>query len=110
MKDNELLLLLLQTIRVNGNTMYLLEHGYTLFTLTRDIDLLKDQGLVKSKDQGLFLTKKGETFFYSKNQELGRRGLYKYLSSIVKLKKDPMSLDSVYVPPKRGRGKKKQDF
>lgn len=108
MNDEELLLLLLQTIRVNGNTIYLLEHGYTLSALNKDIDMLKEQGLVRSVEQELLLTKKGETFFYSKNRELGRRGLYRYISSMLSLKDEPMSENEVYVPYKRGKGMKRQ--
>jgi len=110
MKDDELVMLLLQTIRVNGNTIYLLEHGYTLSELARDIDFLKEQGLVKSVEQVLSLTKKGETFFYNKNKEFGRKGLYRYTSRMFSLKDEPMPLNEVYVPYKRGKGKKEQTF
>lgn len=108
MRDEELLMLLLQTIRVNGNTIYLLEHGYTLSKLARDIDSLKEQGLVKSVDQNLSLTKKGEAFFNNKNKELGHKGLYKYTSSMFSLKDEPMPLNEVYVPYKKRKGKKEQ--
>lgn len=110
MNDDELLLLLIQTIRVNGNTIYLLEHGYTLSGLTKDIDSLKDQGLVKNKEEKLVLTEKGEAFFNEKNKEMGRKGLYKYISRMFSSKDEPMPLNTVYVPPKRGKGKKKQEF
>lgn len=110
MNDNELLLMLLQTIRVNGNTMFLLEHGYTLSTLNRDIDMLKKEGYVKSVKNGLSLTEKGEELFYFKNKELGRKGLYKYISCMLSLKDEPMPLDAVYVPIKRGKGRRNNNF
>lgn len=106
MNDDERLMLLLQTIRVNGNTIYLLEHGYTLSELAKDIDSMKEQGLVENKDQELFLTKKGEAFFYRKNREMGRKGLYRYTSRMFSLKDEPMPLNKVYVPYKRRKGKK----
>lgn len=105
MNDDELLMMLLQTIRVNGNTIFLLEHGYTLSKLARDIDSLKEKGLVKSKEQELSLTKNGEAFFYSKNREMGHKGLYRYTSRMLSLKDEPMPMDEVYVPYKRGKGK-----
>ncbi len=107
MNDDELLLLLMQTIRVNGNTFYLLEHGYTLSGLTKDIDVLKKRGLVRNIEEKLVLTAKGETFFNEKNKEMGRKGLYNYISCMFSLKDEPMPLNTVYVPPKRGKGKKK---
>lgn len=110
MREDELMMLLLQTIRVNGNSIYLLEHGYTLSELARDIDSLKEQGLVKSVDQNLSLTKKGESYFYKMNNGLGRKGLYRYTSSMFSLKDEPMPLNEVYVPYKRRKGKKEQTF
>lgn len=110
MNDDEFLLLLLQTIRVNGNTIYLLNHGYTLAALNRDIDFLKEKGFVKSSEQDLTLTKKGELFLSNKNRELDRKGLYKYVSRLVSLKQEPMPLNAVYVPLKRRKGMKKQTF
>lgn len=107
MNDDELLLLLMQTIRVNGNTIYLLEHGYTLSGLTKDIDGLKERGLVSKIEEKLVLTAKGVAFFKEKNKEMGRKGLYKYISRMLSLKDEPMPLNAVYVPPKRGKGKKK---
>lgn len=106
--NDDLILLLLQTIRVNGNTMYLLEQGYTLSALNRDIDFLKEKGFIMNNDiQELSLSKEGEAFFQYLNKEKGHKGFYKYISSMVSLKDDPMQLNAVYVPPKRGKGKKK---
>ena len=86
MSDDEMLLLLLQTVRVNGNTMMLLNHGYTLLTL---------------------LTKEGESLFEQKNHELGRKGFYKYIGQMTDMKLEPMPMSQIYVPPKRDKGKKK---
>lgn len=107
MNDDELLLLLMQTIRVNGNTFYLLEHGYTLSRLTKDIDSMKERGFVRNVEEKLVLTEKGEAFFNKKNKEMGRKGLYKYISLMFSLKDAPIPLNAIYVPPKRGKGKKK---
>lgn len=100
-------LLLLQTIRVNGNTMYLLNHGFTLFSLSEAIDSLKENGYVRSRKEKLSLTKEGETLFYNLNRKLGRKGFYKYISRMGTLMDDLMPLNEVYVPIKRVKGKKK---
>lgn len=107
MNDDELTLLLLQTIRVNGNTMYLLDQGFTLFSLTNKIEELKAEGLARMIDDALALTRKGEDEFYRLNRKLGRRGMYRYVSRMLTMKDEPMPLAAVYVPPKRGRRKKK---
>ena len=100
-------LLLLQTIRVNGNTMYLLNHGFTLFSLSEAIESLKEKGYARSKEEKLSLTKEGETLFYNLNRKLGRKGFYKYISRMGTLMDDLMPLNEVYVPIKRVKGKKK---
>lgn len=106
--NDDFILLLLQTIRVNGNTMYLLDQGYTLSALNRDIDFLKGKSFIKNNEkQELSLTKEGEVFFQYLNREKGHKGFYKYVSSMVSMKDDPMQLTAVYVPPKRGKGRKK---
>ena len=101
MKDEELLLLLLQLIRVNGNTMYLLEHGYTLYDLMRTIDTLKKDGLVRVNDNGgLSTTDNGDLFFYKLNRRLGRKGIYRYLGKHKAFNHELMPLDAIYVPLK----------
>lgn len=107
MNDDELTLLLLQTIRVNGNTMYLLNHGFTLFSLSEGIDSLKEKGYVRSKEDKLSLTKEGENLFCNMNRKLGRRGFYRYMSRMGSFIDEPMPVNNVYVPPKREKGKKK---
>ena len=107
MNDDELTLLLLQTIRVNGNTMYLLNHGFTLFSLSEGIDSLKEKGFVRSKDERLSLTKEGENLFCDLNRKLGRKGFYRYVSRMGSFIDEPMSVNNVYVPIKRVKGKKK---
>lgn len=107
MNDDEMTLLLLQTIRVNGNTMYLLSHGYTLYSLSESIDSLKEKGYVRSKDDNLSLTKDGESLFCELNRKLGRKGLYRFMSRMGTFIEDPMPVNAVYVPPKRVKGKKK---
>lgn len=107
MNDDEMTLLLLQTIRVNGNTMYLLNHGFTLFSLSEAIDSLKEKGYARSKDDKLSLTKDGESLFNDLNKKLGRKGFYKYMSRMGTLVDEPMPVNEVYVPIKRVKGKKK---
>ena len=99
MKDNEMILLLLQLIRVNGNTMYLIEHGYTLHDLMQAIDTLKKDGLVCVNDKGgLSTNNKGELFFYKLNRRLGRKGIYRYLGKHKAFNHELMPLDAIYVP------------
>jgi len=107
MNDDEMMLLLLQTIRVDGNTMYLLDHGFTLFSLSDSIDSLKKKGYVRSKDDKLSLTQDGESLFCDLNRKLGRRGFYKYMSRMGNYIDEPMPVKEVYVPIKRVKGKKK---
>lgn len=107
MSDDEMLLLLLQTVRVNGNTMMLLNHGYTLLTLSTAIDKLKKEGLISSINDKLLLTKEGDALFEQKNHELGRKGFCKYIGQMTDMKLEPMPMSQIYVPPKRDKGKKK---
>lgn len=107
MNDDEMTLLLLQTIRVNGNTMYLLNHGYTLYSLSEAIDSLKEKGYARSKEDKLSLTKDGESLFCELNRKLGRKGFYRYVSRMGTFMDDPMPVNAVYVPTKRVKGKKK---
>ena len=99
MNDDERLLMLLQISRVNGNTWYLLQQGYSLTELTTQIENLKKQGLLVLVDNRLKLTEEGERLFQTLNKKLGRRGLYKYLSPDYTRKNEPVSIDQVYVPP-----------
>lgn len=107
MSDDEMTLLLLQTIRVNGNTMYLLNHGFTLFSLSEALDSLKEHGYVRSREDKLSLTREGETLFCNLNKKLCRKGFYKYMSRMGTLIDVPMPVNEVYVPIKREKGKKK---
>lgn len=107
MNDDEIKLLLLQTIRVNGNTMYLLNHGFTLYSLSEAIDSLKEKGYVRSKDGNLSLTKEGESMFCELNRKLGRKGFYKFISRMGTFIDEPIPVNAVYVPAKRAKGKKK---
>lgn len=105
MNDDEMTLLLLQTIRVNGNTMYLLRHGYTLYSLSESIDSLKEKGFVRSKKDQLSLTKDGESLFCALNRKLGRKGFYKFISRMGTFIDEPMPLNAVYVPVKESKRK-----
>lgn len=99
MNDDEKLLMLLQVSRVNGNTWYLLEQGYTLTELTNQMGILKKQGLLLLNDNKLQLSEDGERLFQTLNKKLGRRGVYKYLSPDYTRRNEPVSIDQVYVPP-----------
>lgn len=99
MNDDEKLLMLLQISRVNGNTWYLLQQGYSLIELTTQMDTLRKQGLVLSENNRLKLTIEGERLFQTLSRKLGRRGLYKYLSPDYTRRNEPVSIDYVYVPP-----------
>ena len=101
MNEDEHILLLLQIIRVNGNSAYLLSQGFTVLSLSKDIDKLKRNGYITIKGGDLYLTKKGENLFYKLNKKLNRRGLYKYLNVNDSYHDIPMPLDEVYVPPLR---------
>lgn len=102
MKDDESLLRLLQIIRVNGNTMYLLKQGVSLFTLSKNIAYLKKEGYIVNDQQKLMLSSKGKTLFNELSKKLGRRGLYKYLSNDISLRFEPDSFDEVFIPYRRG--------
>ena len=64
MNEDEHILLLLQIIRVNGNSAYLLSQGFTVLSLSKEIDKLKRNGYITIKGGDLYLTKKGENLFY----------------------------------------------
>lgn len=101
MNEDEQILLLLQIIRVNGNSAYLLSQGYTVLSLSKEIDKLQRNGYITINRENLFLTKKGEVLFHKLNKKLNRRGLYKYLNVNDNFHDIPMPLDEVYVPPLR---------
>ncbi len=101
MNEDEQILLLLQIIRVNGNSAYLLSQGYTVLSLSKEIDKLKRNGYIAINRGDLFLTTKGEELFHKLNKKLNRRGLYKYLNVNDNYHDIPMPLDEVYVPPIR---------
>lgn len=107
MNDGERLLELLQIIRVNGNTEYLLRKGYTLSDLVAAIEDLQATGMVMVLQDGIGLTRKGESYFHDLNRRLGRRGLYKYFNMSSVYKRLQISLDTVYVPSYMGAKKEK---
>lgn len=101
--DKVKLLQLLQIIRVNGNTEYLLRSGYTLSTLSEEISRLKAEQLINVTLEGLSINKQGEALFQKLNRQLGRRGLYKYYNTYSIYKDESFPLDFVYVPDKKAR-------
>lgn len=108
MNDKEKELLLLQTIRVNGNTIYLLRQGMSMLEIKKQIDTLVKKGIVQRRQEELLLTKEGEQYFYELNRGMSRRGLYRFLSPDYVFWNVPEPIDKVYVPPiKRTKGKEK---
>ena len=108
MNDKEKEILLLQTIRVNGNTIYLLKQGMSLPEIKKQIDLLVNKSVVMRKGNLLSLTKKGEQYFYEVNRQMGRKGLYRFYSPDYVSRNIPEPIDKVYIPPlkrKKGDGK-----
>lgn len=108
MNDKEKELLLLQTIRVNGNTMYLVRQGMSMLEIKKQIDSLVKRCIVQRRKEDLSLTKEGEQYFYELNRKMGRKGFYRFLSPDYAFRNVPDSIDKVYVPPiKRTKGKEK---
>lgn len=100
MNDDEKLLLLLQLIRVNGNTEYLLRYNFTLTSLAETINKLQNSDYISYVDNKLLLTKKGDHLFRFLNKKIGRRGLYKYFNVDSTTKSVQYPIDAVYVPYK----------
>ena len=68
MNDDAIKLLqLLQIIRVNGNTEYLLRSGYTLSSLSEEISKLKAEQLINVTPEGLSINRQGELLFHKLN-------------------------------------------
>lgn len=101
MSDEEKILLLLQIIRINGNTEYLLRSEFTLSSISETIEELARQEIVRVTEKGINLTSQGEIYFHKLNRKLGRRGLYKYFNIDSVSKDIQYPIDAVYVPNKR---------
>lgn len=112
MNDKDLRLLLLQIIRVNGNTMHLFRLDVSMVRISQMIDALKKEKYVNSGDDGrLSLTGKGQRLFYRLNHQSRKKGMYRFLSPDWFYKDSPMPLDAVYVPiKKRVKSGKKQSL
>ena len=100
MNDDEKLLLLLQMIRVNGNTEYLLRYDYTLTSLADAINGLQEGGMINITAQSLELTQRGEELFRGLCLKLHKRGVYRYFNVNSISRTTPVSCDAVYVPYK----------
>lgn len=107
MNDDERTLMLLQIIRINGNTEYLLKMDFTLTEISTRIGSLFQDGVIRQTNEGIELTRDGELFFQKLNRKLGRRGLYKYFSVDSVSKDIPYPIESVYVPNKRVKSMKR---
>lgn len=108
MNDKEKLLFLLQIIRVNGNVMHLLYLDISMVRITQMLENLKKSGHITSNQEHLSLTKKGERLFCQLNYELGKKGMYRYLSPYFHYRITPISIDAVYVPQNKARSCKEQ--
>lgn len=111
MSDKDLLLLFLQIIRVNGNVMHLFRLDLSMVQVSQMINNLKSKGFVRVEEEKLSLTENGQKLFCQLNHQLGKKGLYRYLSPDWYYKERPMPLHAVYVPiKKRVRSGKKQSL
>lgn len=98
MNEDERLLLLLHTIRINGNIEYLLRSHYTLYDLSRRMEQLRRERLVCVNRTGVYLSDAGKVLFHQLNKKMGRRGLYKYFCVDSIACNPPMSKETVYIP------------
>ena len=100
MNDDELNLMLLQLIRVNGNVEYLRTGNLTYIEILDKIDSLLAKGFVQRKDSSIELTSEGEKYFRLLSKKLKRRGLYRYFMPNYEVKICQLQIDDVYLPDK----------
>ena len=98
MKDKEIIILLLQIIKFNGDINHLLINGCdhkTIINMLREFD--KEKMTTTTKSQ-LVLTQKGEAYLDLLNKELKRKGLYKYISPCLENRCTKMNIEDIYIP------------
>lgn len=98
MKDKELIILLLQLIKFNGNIKYLIINGCEHRTLINTLKVFEKEKITAMVENKLSLTAVGETYLKLLNKELKRKGLYKYVSSSLENRCEKMKLEEIYIP------------
>lgn len=98
MKDKELIILLLQIIKFNGDISYLLLSGCEHRTIINTLKNFNREKIITTVDNRLVLTQKGETYLAKLNKDLKRRGLYKYVSPSIENRCKRMRIEDIYIP------------
>lgn len=101
MNDEELILLLMQIIRNDGNIDTLLDNGFTYSSLSSSISRLKEEGLIETDARHIQLTNEGKQWFDRTTRAAGKRGIYKYFFDSREYRlEEKYPVEAVYVPPK----------
>lgn len=98
MKDKELIILLLQIIKFNGDINHLLITGCNHKTIINMLKELDRNEITTTEKNLLELTQKGENYLNILNKELKRKGLYKYLSPSLENRCTKMKIEDIYIP------------
>lgn len=96
--STEFVILLLQIIKFNGNTNYLVLQGYSYSQIISMLEKLTIKGFVNQDNGKLKLTIKGNKYLYNLNKKLKRKGLYRYISPQLNYKIKKMKTTEIYVP------------
>lgn len=94
----EFVILLLQIIKFNGNTNYLVLQGYSYLEIINSLEKLTIKGYVTQNENRMILTQKGNDYLYQLNKKMGRKGLYRYMSPQLNYKIKQMKTTEIYVP------------
>lgn len=100
MNDDEKTLMLLQTVRVDGNINHLVSFGWSYVDILNKLEELKKKGIVEQTAEGFSLTALGKSAFHSINRKLGRKGLYKYLMPDMYSRITQLKIEDIYIPRK----------
>ena len=100
MNDDELTLMMLQLIRVNGYIEHLETANLSYVDILNMVDSLIEKGFVQKNDSTLKITAKGERYFNSQSKKLKRRGLYKYFMPYYNARICQLQIDDIYIPSK----------
>lgn len=94
----EFVILLLQIIKFNGNTNYLVLQGHSYLEIINSLEKLTIKGYVIQNEDRMELTKKGDEYLYLLNKKMRRKGLYRYMSPQLNYKIKQMKTTEIYVP------------
>ena len=100
MNEDELTLILMQLIRVNGYIEHLRITNLSYIEILNKVDSLIRQGIVQKGSNSIKLTLKGEQYFNSLSKRLKRRGLYKYFIPYYDARIYQLQIDDIYIPSK----------